>query len=271
MPLPPPTPAQLSGEALYGDDFTPEQVAQWFADEAEAYYELGGDSQAPERYGYEALNRQTLFAHLPEGRRFGHALGFGSGYGTELVPLAARIDELTIVESSARYGVDPGLSMPVHTVAADPRGQIALPDASVDLISCLGVLHHIPNVTFVIGELARVCAVGGYLLLREPVTSMGDWRRRRPGLTVHERGIPLDYLQARLRAAGFEICRATPVIFPLVLKLWRYGPAPYASPLLTRIDRAICRLVRPNLRYHATTRRQKVRPAEIAVVARRVA
>jgi SAM-dependent methyltransferase len=269
MRLPEPTPEHLSGEALYGDDFTPEEVAQWFTDEAEAYYDLGGGSQEPEHYGYAELNRQTLFAHLPQGRRFRHALGFGSGYGTELVALAARIDELTIVESSARYGVDPGLTMPVHALAADPGGQIALPDASVDLISCLGVLHHIPNVTQVVRELARVCAGGGCLMLREPVTSMGDWRERRPGLTVHERGIPLGYLEGRLRAAGFELCRVTPVIFPLVIKLWRYGPAPYASASLTRVDRAICRIVRPNLRYHATTRLQKVRPAEVAVVARR--
>jgi SAM-dependent methyltransferase len=267
--LPAVTAEQLAGRALYGDDFTAEQIEQWYADEAEAYYELGGESQVPENYGYHELNRQTLFAHLPAGRRFGHALGFGSGFATELAPLAARIDELTIVESSTHYGVDPALTMPVHVIGADPRGAIAMPAASADLISCLGVLHHIPNVTDVIGEFARVARPQAYLLLREPVTSMGDWSAPRPGLTPHERGIPLGYLRAQLGAAGFEICRVTPVIFPLVIKLWRYWKPPYASPALTRLDRIICRATRPMLRYHATTRRQKIRPAEVAIVARR--
>lgn len=44
--LPVPTSAQLRGEQLYDDDFTPEQVEQWFRDEAEAYFEMSGDSQA---------------------------------------------------------------------------------------------------------------------------------------------------------------------------------------------------------------------------------
>jgi hypothetical protein len=47
MSLPPTTPAHLSGLALDGDDFTPAQIARRFENEAEAYYDLGGESQAP--------------------------------------------------------------------------------------------------------------------------------------------------------------------------------------------------------------------------------
>ena len=75
--LPPPTPAQLRGEKLYGDDLTVDQVERWFRDEADAYFEMSGSSQDPANYGYRELNRQTLFRHVPKDRRFRHALGFG--------------------------------------------------------------------------------------------------------------------------------------------------------------------------------------------------
>jgi SAM-dependent methyltransferase len=269
--LPAPSRRELHGEVLYGDDFTAEQVARWFSDEAEAYFEMSGDSQDPANYGYRELNRQALLRHLPAGRRFRHALGFGSGYGAELAPLASRIEQLTIIESSQGYGRDPALAMPTTVVLAQPSGDLGLGDASVDLVTCFNVLHHIPNVSHVLGEFARVLASGGLLLLSEPITSMGgNWGTSRPGLTPHERGVPPAWLRGELRANGFSIEHDTFTIFPPILRLWKLGPAPYNSRLLTSLDRALCRLLRPRVRYHATNRWQKVRPTEIAILARRL-
>jgi len=268
--LPPPTSAQLQGEALYGDDLTADQVERWFGDEADAYFEMSGTSQDPANYGYRELNRQTLFRHVPKDRRFRHALGFGSGYGAELSPLARQIDRLTIIESSQRYGHDPSLIMPTAVVLAQPSGDLALGDATVDLVMCFSVLHHIANVSHVLGEFARVLEPGGLLLLREPVTSLGgDWGIPRPGLTPHERGIPREYLRRQLAAEGFVVEHETLGIFPLILKLWRLGPVPYNSRALTSLDLTLCRVLAPRLRYHAVTRWQKVRPTDIAVLARR--
>jgi SAM-dependent methyltransferase len=268
--LPAPTSAQLRGDELYGDDFTAEQIEQWFRDEAEAYFEMSGDSLQPAHYGYGELNRQALFRHIPAGRRFKHALGFGSGYGTELVPLAGQIDRVTIVESSEGYERDPALAMPTTALRAQPSGDIALADASVDLVTCFSVLHHIPNVSRVLGEFARVLCSGGLLLLREPITSMGgDWAVRRPGLTAHERGIPPAYLRRQLAAHGFIIEHESFGIFPPILKLWRLGRAPYNSRILTSLDRVVCRLLKPRWRYHAVNRWQKVRPTDIAILAKR--
>ncbi|UZG57434.1 class I SAM-dependent methyltransferase [Rhodococcus opacus] len=82
---------------------------------------------------------------------------------------------LTIVESSTKYDHSAEvLDVPVEFVLAQQSGDIALADQSADLIVCLGVLHHIPNVSHVLREFARVCEPGGYLVLREPVHSMGD-------------------------------------------------------------------------------------------------
>jgi SAM-dependent methyltransferase len=268
--LPAPSAAHLRGEELYGDDFTAEQVEQWFKDEAEAYFEMAGASQEPGNYGYHELNRQALLRHVPANRRFHHALGFGSGYGAELAPLASQIERLTIVESSEGYGRDPALAMPTTVLRARPTGDLPLDDASVDLVTCFAVLHHIPNVSHVLGEFARVLGSGGLLLLREPITSMGgNWGTRRPGLTPHERGIPPSYLRAQLTADGFLIKHETLEAFPPILKLWQFGPPPYNSRMLTSLDRLVCRLLVPYWRYHAVNRRQKLRPTGIAILAER--
>ena len=42
----------LSGKKLYGDDFSASQIAQWYADEAEAYADLGAANRHSYCYGY---------------------------------------------------------------------------------------------------------------------------------------------------------------------------------------------------------------------------
>jgi len=95
--LPPPTPAQLHGAELYGEDFTSDQLERIFQDEAPHYSRTSGAALRPANYGYRELNRQTLLRYIPTTRRFQHALGYGCGYGTELAPLASQIDRLTII------------------------------------------------------------------------------------------------------------------------------------------------------------------------------
>lgn len=258
----------LTGDQLYGDDFTQEQIDRWFADEADAYIDMTGEGVT--EHGYQQWGIRYGYRHLPKGRRFRHALGFGSGLGGEIVPAADRVDRLTIVESSAKYDhVAGGLNMPVEFVTADPSGDIALADRSVDLVVCFGVLHHIANVTHIVGEFARVCEPDGYAIIREPVCSMGDWMRPRPGLTPHERGIPLPMLRKIVTEAGFVIEHQTMLGFPPILWVWRYWTAPYNSRFWTVLDRAVCAGLRWNLRYHATARWQKVRPTSVLLVLRR--
>jgi SAM-dependent methyltransferase len=270
--LPAPTAVQLQGEELYGDDFTAEQVERWFREEAEGYSEMSGESVSPANYGYHELNRRTLLRYIPVSRRFRHALGFGSGYGVELAPLAHQIDRLTVIESGHGYGLDPALRMPTTFARAQPSGNLALGDADADLVTCFGVLMYIPNVSHVLSEFARVLEPGGVLLLREPVTSLGgNWgtSRRGTGLTSHARGVPRAYFRRQLAAHGLVVERETFHSFPLVGALWKLGPVPYNSRALTSLDLACCRLFARRLRYHAVSRWQKIRPTEVAILARR--
>ncbi|HTU65467.1 MAG TPA: class I SAM-dependent methyltransferase [Steroidobacteraceae bacterium] len=261
--------AYLSGQALYGDDFDASQVARWHADEREGYAALGAADRGRYKYAYHAWNRRHAFRHLPPGK-FGNALGFGAAYGDEFQPLASRIEAITIVDPSAAFRQDTVCGIPARYIAPASDGRLELADGSFDLITAIGVLHHIPNVSFVVRELARTLAPGGHLIIREPIVSMGDWRKPRPHLTRHERGIPLGILQSIVRGTGLDLVRTTLCGFAPVQKAFAlFRDDPYNSPLAAWTDALACRLVSWNLHYHARTLFQKLRPTSAFLVARK--
>ena len=238
----------LRGEILYGDDFSAEEIAQWFEDEREGYFNLyyGGDNPigaegAP--YEYEQLAEQHCFKWLPP-REFESVLGIGSAYGAELKPILKRIQRVTIVDPSDGFASTTIDGKPVTYVKPQPTGLMPFAPASFDIVVCFSVLHHIPNVSTVIGEVYRVLKPGGYALLREPTHSMGDWRQPRRGLTKRERGIPLQIFRRIVCGAGFSVVRETRCVFSLMSRLSPLtgGRSVWTSRGLVKIDRAICAL-----------------------------
>ena len=251
----------LRGEQLYGDDFSPAAVAEWFDDEREAYADLGAKERTAYRYGYHALNIEHGYRHLPD-RRFARVLSFGGAYGDELLPVLRRSDSVVISDPSDALGVSEIRGMPVRYTKPRMDGSIPFPDGSFDLLTCLGVLHHIPNVTAVIAEFYRCLAPGGYALVREPIISMGDWRKPRRGLTMRERGIPIAILRKTLREAGFTVVRETLCMFPLTYRLrWFLKEPVFNYPSVVKFDRRMSAMFAWNLRYHAANFARKLRPA----------
>ena len=260
----------LSGRELYGDDFGEQQIAEWFADERHGYAELYGSDPARHEYGYTALNEYHGFSRLQPDGRYAHVLGFGSNFGDELLPILHQAERITLLDSSDRYVVGRLKDVPVRYLLAAPSGKIGLDSASVDLITCFGVLHHIPNVSTVLAEFARIMAPGGTLLVREPTTSMGDWRRPREGLTPRERGIPRGIFRELLERSGFAIERATPCYFPPWVRLCgKLGLNAFDSWESTAIDSAFARAFDVFWSYHRTNLLAKFAPASLFVVARR--
>lgn len=256
----------LCGDALYGDDFGPLEIAAWYDDEKEGYAELGAEDAETYSYAYHALNIVHGFRYLPPGS-FRHALGFGSAYAHEFAPVAERVERLTIVDPSDAFRREQVFGVPSTYVKPQVEGTLPFPAGSFDLITCLGVLHHIPNVTFVMSELHRCLRDGGALLLREPIISMGDWRRPRPGLTRRERGIPLPILRRIVQAAGFSTLRETLCMFPLLRRLGKaLGFSPYSHVSATILDSWMSLLFSWNLRYHATSALHKLRPTCVYLV-----
>lgn len=250
------------GKALYGDDFSQEEIETWFRDEQEACYLLP-EEHRPGLYAYHALNLRHGFHHLPE-RTFEHVLGFGCAYGDELLPVLSRARKVTIVEPSD------GFSNPrFEYVKPSAGGRMPFADNIFDLVTCFGVLHHIPNVSTVVRELARCTTSGGWLLIREPIHSMGNWDHPRVGLTRRERGVPLSILRQIVTGAGLRIVRERRCASPLAVRLQALlpkGQYPFNKPWITALDDYLSNLPIWSKRYHATNLVQKLRPWSVFLV-----
>lgn len=251
----------LSGEKLYGDDFTPEQIAEWFHDEKEGYADLGSKNRDAYQYAYHELNRMHGYRHLGT-RRAHNVLGFGSAYGDEFLPIAGRIDFLTILDPSDVFAErDHVLNIPCKHVKPDVSGRLPFRDGSFDLIVGLGVMHHIPNVSYVMSECFRSLADDGIMLIREPIVSMGDWSKPRAGLTKRERGIPLDLLEKLIRKSGFTVRQRSLCVFPLIPRLAKMlGVAAYNDGALTLLDAMLSRIFSFNAKYHRVNLLEKIGP-----------
>lgn len=250
----------LRGEMLFGDDFDDEEIARWYVDEKEAYAALGAKDIDSYEYGYHAWNMFHAYRYLPD-RLFGEVLGFGSAYGDELIPIVGRAGAVTIVDPSESFANAEGRGVKADYVKPGHDGTLPMATDRFDLITCFGVLHHIPNVSFVMSELARVLRQGGYLILREPIVSMGDWRLPRRGLTKRERGIPLPLMRRIIASTGLSIVRESPCGFPLVPRVFGViGKSAYNSAFGTRVDALLAITFAWNINYHATSLFRKVRP-----------
>ena len=258
----------LSGTHLYGDDFGPEEIAAWFADEAEGYSGLaaspGGEDAG---YSYYALNELHALRNLPD-QEFSRVLGVGSAYGHELLPFVGESSIVTILDPSEVMVNGPLDSRAnVNRLRPTQSGEIMFGDDTFDLITCLGVLHHVPNVTFLLSEMYRVLVPGGTLVLREPIVSLGDWRRARAGLTLRERGIPLRLMDNLVATTGFNVRYRSLCVFSLTSRAGRLlKQVPFNSPSLVRVDRAVANAVRPLDRYHAKHWWEKIRPTSVYYV-----
>ncbi len=116
-------------------------------------------------------------------------LDLGCGAGEELIPLLSRgasvigIDiSPELIEIAERRLNDAGLSATVRVGSAYATG---LPDASVDIIFCMSLIHHL-DIPGVKKEMQRVLRPGGFIVLKEPVRFSSIYAFLRSLLPAHE-------------------------------------------------------------------------------------
>jgi len=261
--------ACLRGEKLYGDDFLQEDINAWFKDEEAGYYNLGAADRENYEYGYHALNMEYGFRFLPD-TTFSHVLGVGSAYGDELLPIVGKSSRITILEPAEGFVITKLNGYPVEYKKPQPSGILPFAKESFDLIICLGVLHHIPNVSTVVGEFFRCLKPNGYVLIREPIKSLGDWRKPRKGLTKRERGIPLEIFRKIILSAGFEVVREQKCMFSLTSRLRHVLSTPvFNSRFAVFLDKILCSFPLWSNKYHPTNPFHKLSPSSVFYVLRK--
>lgn len=258
----------LEGKKLYGDDFSIEEIMRWYNDEKEAYAELGAADLNSYKYAYHALNEELGFNYLDKNKKFDNVLSFGGAWGFELLPIIDRIKNITIIDSSEKFGNNQILKKNIKYFNPSITGKITFDNECFDLITCFGTLHHIPNVSYVLSEIIRVLRPSGYLLIREPIISMGDWTKERSkGVTKRERGIPLNIFKDLITIDKIFIVSQKLCVFAPLAKLGRkFKIEIYNNKYFVKIDKILSNLFSFNYSYHPKSNFQKIRPTSIFYV-----
>jgi len=262
----------LKGEKLYGDDFTIDQIRQWYEEESEGFANLGSKDNPSYSYDYHVINYLHGFSKIKT-CFYEDVLGFGSAYGLEFLPIINKIGRLTIIEPSDYLKSERIGKINPKYVKPEISGRIEFSDNSFNLITCFSAMHHICNVSFLIKELIRVLKPGGYLLLREPIVSMGDWRWPRKGLTKNERGIPVKYFEDVFKCQNIEIeaktyCFTAPALFESTIGKFLSKPY-YSYNLGAQFDRVLSFLLSFNVHYQSNKSIHKFSPSSIFYVIRK--
>ena len=253
------------GKTLYGDDFSSDRIEAWFHDEEEAYCGLP-EQRAPGVYAYHARNWRHGFRHLPC-VSFEHVLCLGGAYGDELFPILGRTKRVTILAPGGEFQ-----NPKFEYIKPDISGRMPFADNSFDLITCFGLLHHIPNVSAVVAEMARCTKLLGWQLVCEPTHSMGNWDRPRRFFSPRERGIPPAILRKIVTDAGLQIVRQRWCMFSLTSRLQPLLPKRsyvFNTNWIVAVDDYVSNLPWWSERYHATNVFQKLRPWALFLVLRK--
>ena len=117
---------------------------------------------------YEHAAEEMAIKRLLKGKRFKHAVDVGGGYGRLSRLLANFADKVTLAEPSQQqldmakiYLKDVPSVERKLLQAAD----LKMPDASVDLVMVVRVLHHLPDPGAEFSEVSRVLKPGGVFIL----------------------------------------------------------------------------------------------------------
>lgn len=269
--------AELSGQALYGDNLSQMEIQAWYEQEETGYFDLrtrsNGVADPADRYAYEygALNYTHAISELLKSR-FRCCVALGCASGDDVAPIAPVVDRFVAIEPAEKWWRTDIGGKPASYLKPAVNGTIHIESNTADLATSFGVLHHIPNVSYVTGEIARVLRSGGLFVVREPISWMGDWRRPRAGLTSNERGLPPKWFENMAEKCGFQIIRRRYCLFPPLISVARAlgFSMPYASNTLTYLDWILSEAMRWNSRYRRDTFVKKLAPGSAFWILRKI-
>lgn len=128
--------------------------------------------------GYEHAAEEAALRRLLADRHFARAADVGGGFGRLCLLLREYADHVTLAEPSrtqleAAEKVLAGTDIEKIQTQAD---DLAFEDASLDLLTMVRVMHHIPEPTKEFAEIARVVRPGGTAIIE--VANYGHFKNR---------------------------------------------------------------------------------------------
>lgn len=259
------------GHMLVGDDYTLEQIEKWFEQEKEAFFvNDAGNSYLDPWYAYMRYVNQRIGFSTFSNKKNGNMLVLGPGNGSEVCNFCDW--SLTFVEASKNFAAVLESDFPRSRVLSPAlSGSIDLESNSQDVVCAFSVLHHIPNVSDIVAEVARVIKTGGVFLVREPCSSMGDWRYPRSA-TPNERGLPVSWLIRTAQDEGLVIERKVPIFFSPINILLKKTVGILRLPMFCvyAVDRLISSIVAFNDHYWRDTLLKRIGPSAYFYVFRKV-
>jgi SAM-dependent methyltransferase len=210
---------------------------------------------------YEHAAEEIALRALLDGWRFRRAVDVGGGYGRLCPLLAEYADRVTLAEPSASQLAAAERYLAGHPEVERrrvPAHALGLEDASVDLVTMVRVMHHLPDPAPVLAELARVLAPGGRLVLEvaNATHALNRLRFAARGRRVPRTPVPVaslggavpfvnhhpETVAAQLANFGLEVERALSVSNLRSPLLKRVVPAEHRTAVERRLQPALARV-----------------------------
>ena len=148
---------------LYGDDFTNQQIDKWYAEEENGYANLGYIDSETDYYPYHLMNQKYGWKYIPSS--LGNVLSLGGAFAAEFEEVSTGVNKITVIEPGEKFWRKEAYGLQLNYLKPNVDGHLNFSDETFDTVTAFGVLHHIPNVSFVLSELVRVLKPGGYILI----------------------------------------------------------------------------------------------------------
>jgi len=117
---------------------------------------------------YENESEEMAIKRLLEGKHFRHAVDIGGGFGRLCLLLEKYADQVTLTDPSQQQ-LDIGKEFLKDHPRIDRKimqaEELTFKSGSLDLLTMIRVMHHLPNPVPALKEISRVLAADGYAII----------------------------------------------------------------------------------------------------------